>query len=85
MLIWKYTINHINPMIRIPRGSTILSVGVQNEEIQVWVVAGPSEDLETFHFLIAATGHPTEEKLKDLTFIGTVFQGSLVWHIFLRK
>ena len=70
------------PVVSMQKGARVLSVGVQHGQIQVWALVNPEAPKELRRFRIAGTGHPLEEELERLRFIGTVQMGDFVWHIF---
>lgn len=81
--IWKYTLKSPKTDLELPKGSEVLSVGVQNEEIVLWVKVDPLQEKESRTFVGFGTGHDIPDALK-LSFIGTVMlsKGKLVFHIF---
>jgi len=70
--------------IEMPAGAKILSVGLQSGTIQLWALEDDSMEHATVFIELYGTGHsiPTGPGQKE--FIGTVTNGSLVWHIFER-
>ncbi len=86
--IWKYTLAvSDHPVITMQKGAIILSVDVQHGAgVQVWALVDPEAPTELRRFRVAGTGHPLEEDIELLRFIGTVqmMGGQLVWHIFVH-
>ena len=80
MKIFKYEIPPYDHVVEIPNGARILSVGVQTGSIMLWALVDPNELPIKRVFPVIATG----DKMADhnLPFIGTVFMGPLVWHVF---
>lgn len=78
--IFKYKIEPIIEL-ELPKGAEILTVGPQGSEIYLWAKVDPSAETEIRRFVGFGTGHDIPDKL-DLTYIGTTFFGSLVFHIF---
>lgn len=70
--------------IQMPAGAQVLSFQVQYGEMQLWALVNPSASSTPRHFRLAGTGHPIEEAVSRLRFIGTVQLrgGSLIFHLF---
>ncbi len=85
--IWKYTL-HVSdhPVLRMQKGAKVLSVDVQHGDIQVWALVDPEAPRELRRFRMARTGHPLEDEIASMRFIGTVqmMGGQLIWHIFVH-
>ncbi len=68
----------------LPKDAEILSVQVQNDWPQMWVLVYDANitNLEYRYFRLAGTAHVIEEAIK--TFIGTfqMQKGALVYHLF---
>lgn len=81
-VIWKFPVPlNDTPLIKMPPGARILSVGAQGEVITLWAEVDPYEGppiLRKFH--IRGTGHPVPEG--EVTFIGTVLMSPFVWHVY---
>lgn len=84
LTIWKYQLEVGDlKAIDMPRGATILSVGVQFGEVCVWALVDEDAGLEERWFYMRGTGHDCDG-VKDKTFLGTVQLrgGALIFHIF---
>lgn len=70
--------------VTMPIGAKVISVGVQRERhICLWAVVNPEAETETRIFHVRGTGHPLRLAANNGSrFIGTVFDGPFVWHIF---
>ena len=82
--IYKYTLNiEDTQVVALPPDATLLSVGEQNGQLQLWAMLDSTAAVITRHIRIFGTGHPVNEDTK-LSFIGTVItmDGRLVWHVF---
>lgn len=94
--IYKYTLE-IKPKqeIKMRTGYRILSVQMQYNSLVVWAEV-PSEDPDfkvyaekkifdddEVHFRIFGSGH--QYRGTFLTYVGTVQQGPLVWHVFTKQ
>ncbi len=79
MKIFKYPV--IKEAVDLPRDAEILSVGVQDQGVFLWALVDPDAVMEEKRFYVYGTGHEVEDRqLKK--FIGTIFQGQFVWHVF---
>ena len=71
-----------NQVARLRKGAKVLSVGAQGDDLFIWAEV----DLDQKEFIdypvrVFGTGFSMEDHFSG-KFLGTVFQGSLVWHIF---
>ncbi len=71
--------------LKIParRGAKAISVGLQDKIVMVWFEVDPDEDHETMILYSVGTG--VGEIPQGCRFIGTVVEGSGVWHIYAEK
>ncbi len=83
--IWKYRLEVTDiQILKIPAGARPLSVAMHYEKLCVWMLVDPSEQVVINRvFSIVGTGHPAY--CADETFVGTVLDGPLVWHVFCEK
>lgn len=84
--IWKFELQ-INDMqeLTMPDGAEILSVANQNDKLCLWAMVNPSNENRRRYIEIIGTGrHIVEGMGIDREFIGTVFIGPFVWHVFER-
>lgn len=89
-VIHKHVFNNIRQIphqtsnVDMPRGSTILKVGVQDDKIVVWYELNPDEpnkDFKTFRFIwtgFVYNKHPGK-------YLDTVQTTGLVWHVFVAS
>jgi len=83
MRIYKYDIP-INGSIMLPAGSQILSVGIQDDQVRVWILLDPdAPKTEACAFRVVGTGWDVDRDSLGI-FIGTVRDGGFVWHVFAR-
>jgi hypothetical protein len=86
--IYKYSIPLIDkPVINLPAGALILSVGNQREALCVWVLLDqPASAFQVRSFRVVGTGHDVQD-LDEFVFLDTVqFRGGeLIFHIFVEK
>ena len=68
--------------IAMPYGARVLSVGVQGQDILVWALVDPKAPIVVHMFAIRETGHPVLPEVEQGDFLGTIFSGPFVWHIF---
>lgn len=82
MIIYKYHLKVADVQkIFMPKGAEILSVGTQEYDVCIWASVNPELEPELRVFQIVGTGHGEyEPRLTE--FLGTVFAGQYVWHIF---
>ena len=81
--IWKFPIRlDVNLTVDMPKGSLVLSAGVQDGSIMVWALVQDDAEQIRRRFAVYGTGHPMLPKDAALLFVGTVFMGSYVWHVF---
>ena len=67
--------------VELPEGATLLSTGVQNGAIVVWALVDPRYPTTRHLIYVAGTGQ--EQRFGGhWRFLGTVFQGLFVWHVF---
>ncbi len=80
--IFKFPINTLaeSQNILMPRGGIIRSAQYQSGILCLWAEVDRLAPMEDRFIEIFGTGHAIPEA--DRTFIGTVQQGSLVWHIY---
>ena len=86
-VIYKYELNlQPEPITKIllPEGSIARHVGVVDLVVYLWVeqsadVAIPKQE---HTFIVRGTGHGFEYEGKVSAYVGTVFQGPFVWHIY---
>jgi hypothetical protein len=73
--------------LRLPKGSGILSVGVQGDKMFLWALVDPRNEVvsEERRIEVYGTGHEIPNP-GDLEFIGTLimYGGFLVFHVFER-
>lgn len=68
--------------ISMPMGARVLKVDSQNGQPMIWALVD-TERMMADHFVrIVGTGHPAEESVEARNYLGTFFQGPLVWHVF---
>ena len=78
--IYKYTIELIqNYPVQMPVNAKVLHVDIQNSMITLWALVDLSNSIEKRYFSVYGTGF---EILKEGCYIGTVKDGTFVWHVF---
>ena len=81
--IWKFRGDREHDVIELsmPKDAKVLSVGLQHDRLTFWaeVFTGTEIEYEIRKFFVVGTGHPLPV---NYGFVGTVFQGPFVWHIF---
>lgn len=82
--IWKYTLEITDEQtIKMPVGLKILSAQLQANAVCIWALCDAEQRMEQRHFVIIGTGHPVPAF--RLTYIATIQQECLVWHLFERE
>lgn len=89
MRIFKYTLQVTGRQtVNLPVGARILSVQFQHGYLTMWAAVNPDEKVTSARGIrIFGTGHEIDisEDRISTTYITTVQQGPLVWHIFEEK
>ena len=86
--IWKYALTVTdNPTVKMPLDARVLTVRANSDrphayyKIDLWALVDPEVQTAIRHFRIVGTGHPGPD-LDMVDYIGTVFDGPFVWHVF---
>lgn len=82
-VVWKYTLMPFHSTLQIPFGAKVLTVGVQDGEVRLWVEADPTRADEERRFLTVPTG--IEVDLHNTTYVGTFFLDDLVFHVYEKQ
>jgi hypothetical protein len=79
--VWKFKLYPgSQECTEMPEGAEILSVAFQGGDLCMWARVDPEAILVKRSFTVYGTGHDIE--YDNLRFYGTVFTGSLVFHVF---
>ena len=70
--------------IMMSENAQILSAGVQNNRIVIWVLVNPAEPYVSRSIMVIGTGWSITDP-EMYRFVGTVQINWLVWHVFERK
>ena len=68
--------------VTMPAAARILTVAAQGDRIYVWAAVDPGAPLEARRFWIHGTGHDMSISARAYPFLGTVFLGAMVFHVF---
>ncbi len=82
MKVFKYPLNLAHFDFRMPAGAKVLYVDLDSAgDLCLWAAVNPSPDhpTEARDFIVVGTGHDLPDGLEHL---GSVVQGSFVWHVF---
>lgn len=81
--VWKYALDSdVNPL-EIPKGSTILSVGMQGLTLTAWALVNlDSQENEVRTLHVYGTGHEIPVDSLTLRYLGRVDDGQFIWHVF---
>ncbi len=84
--IYKYELNATETpqKILLPEGSVARHVAVIDHVIYVWVEQPIGELVDQWEhtFIICGTGDLFEFPKGHMNYVGTVFQGPFVWHVY---
>lgn len=70
-------------VVQIPHKPQILSVQIQKGIICVWALVDTTYSDVAYIFEIIGTGNPVDNFIRE--YLGTVQDGSMVWHVFYRR
>lgn len=81
--IWKFKLSSSQQpqTLKIPSGGVILHSSRQEPDICLWVEVNENNEFINRDFLVIGTGW---EVPQNSVYIGTVFDGSYVWHIYAK-
>jgi hypothetical protein len=83
--IYKYEIGFPRSVILLPAACTILSCQIQRGTIFVWAEVNPDEPDVEVEFECFGTGHSLPPDHHEyLTYLNTVQDGPLVWHVYIK-
>ncbi len=82
-VIWKFAVPFLHSgEIEMPTGAEIIHVAMQRGGLCMWAKVDPDAMVIEREFMVEGTGQPPNRRLHDATHRGTVFEGSMVWHVF---
>lgn len=84
LVVYKYPAPSGPFKVSLPKGAKILTVQVQFNQPQMWVLVNPDMETETRYFGSVPTGLPFDDTRADhIEYIGTfqLHDGSLVFHL----
>ena len=82
MTVWWYKLQVVDHQrIQMHKGAKVLSVQVEDEDLNVWALVDPSAEEIDVSFRIAGTGHIIDNEVVNAEFLGTVQRNGLVFHI----
>ena len=83
MTIWKFPLHLTDSQeVEMPKSAEVLTVQTQKGSICLWATVESESPRSKRSFRIIGTGHEFDGGL--LAYVGTVQQGSFVWHVFER-
>lgn len=83
MTIWKYPLPANDKfVVDLPKGAKVLSVQMQNDAPQMWVLVDSTAPKRTRNFYLAGTGERLPLVISQAEFIGTFQTDAMVWHLF---
>ena len=84
MRIYKYPMVITDKQtILMPKDAVILDIQIQDQQLVLWAIVNPGNEIEIRHFNIYGTGHEIDSEVSK-QYIGTykLFNGDLVFHVF---
>lgn len=80
--VWKYAFEPgaYRAEFSVPGGGAIRCVNYQNGSITIWIEAEPLNRRVQRKFVAIGTGNPVP--VPHRAFVGTVFEGMYVWHVY---
>lgn len=82
MVVWKAALDSVYQEVSMPIYSRVLCAQLQGDRICLWFYCNPDEPTEKRYFRIVGTGHHLPVEHGELSYIGTVQDKELVWHVF---
>ena len=79
--VYKYEISPSVALVEMPKAAEILSAAFQGQTLMVWAKVFPDTPIVKRRFHVAPTGHDLPNDFQWAKFVGTVFLGSLVFHV----
>jgi len=85
--VLKYHLVRRDMTVDLPWGTQVLTVGVQQGGVVLWAAVPETPDVVPVprRFITVATGERFHEQSFNEGYIGTVFPGDLVFHVFEVK
>jgi len=82
-VIYKYALQVIDVQtLQIPEGMEPLHVDMQDGILTLWAKVNTTAPITPYIIYVLGTGHPLP-KVGEI-YLGTVFDGSFVWHVHWR-
>ena len=79
--IWKFELLfQDDQFVDMPIGANVVAVGMQHGICFVWAMVDSEASIEPRRVHIAGTGHPIPADVG--AYVGMVFDGPFVWHVF---
>jgi hypothetical protein len=78
--IWKYGLSSGKYSLQVPTQSSVLSVGIQDGDIMIWMKVSHNSRQVTKEFNVYMTGEPFNDEFHR--YIGTVQSNGIVNHVF---
>jgi len=78
ILKWVIEVDYREQTILMPHGSQVVAVQEQYGQLAMWADCDTDQSMSPRKFLVIGTGFNIPV---DATYLGTVKQGSFVWHL----
>ena len=84
--IWKFKLSG-NGFLSLPKGSRILSAGMQRTDVFIWALVDTNAPLVERRVVVFPTGWRLSPEEQTYDFIGTVAfsEGAFIYHVFAKK
>lgn len=82
-MIYKYQLEISDHQFIKAQGFRPLYVGMQNGVLCLWGMVDLKEDEIELPVCVIGTGHPMPVGLRNKDYVGSVIDGSFVWHVFM--
>ena len=84
--VYKYELKLTGEqVIQIPGCYKILDVKIVGRGLFIWAMVDPDGKKKNMKFYICGTGNLMPKDISMCSYVGTVLDGVLVWHIFCRE
>jgi hypothetical protein len=79
-VVYKWALKLGHNKVFIPEGAIVLDAQMQHGSPTIWALVNTEVPSRDRFFIAVGTGHPVPDNTK--TYIGTMQDGSFVWHVF---
>lgn len=84
--IWKYPLKITSlQIIEMPDRAAILSMQMQDNVPTIWALVDTDKTKAKWEIRVIGTGEPADDIALNFSCLGTVQQGPMVWHVFMKR